>query len=194
MGTRINSQEHSMNRITSTTRRRLTPRTTVIGGAALGLIAGATVYGAVTSSAQDTAPAAFKAPVPAAAKLANCTAGSTLANGVCVVHIAGTPGVPSPAATAAAKAAHLAASKRERSEAGDRKSDKDGDHVGRRAGSKSDRDGASNEGSRAGDGDDRAVSSTVRAAAPVPTRAPVRAPAPRLTSAPTAAPVASAAS
>jgi hypothetical protein len=51
--------------MTSTTRHRLSPLTTVIGGAAIGLIAGATVYGAVSSSAQETAPAA--APVRSAA-------------------------------------------------------------------------------------------------------------------------------
>src|ERR1035437_5469633 len=45
------SGAHSMNRITRNTRRRLTPRTTVIGGAALCLISGATGYRAGGSSA-----------------------------------------------------------------------------------------------------------------------------------------------
>ena len=184
-----------MNSITRTTRRRLTPHTTVIGGAALGLLAGATVYGAVSSSAQNRAPAAFKAPVPAAARLASCTAGSTLVNGVCVVHVARTVRVPSPAAPAAAtaKAAHLAAGKSELGKAGDTKSDKDGDDAGRRVGTESDRDDAGHEGGRP-DGDDRAPTSRVTSAAPVPARAPVRAPAPTATVAPTAVPVPSAAS
>ena len=184
-----------MNRFTSTTRRRLTPRLTVIGGAALGLLAGATVYGAVSSSAQETAPAASKAPVPAAGRLANCTAGSTLQNGVCVVHIAGKPGVPSSAATAAtAKAAHLADAAHELSKAGDKKPDKDGDDARRRAGSTSERDGAGHQGVRGDDGDDRAPTSAVKTPAPVPAKAPVRASAPTVTAAQTGAPVASAAS
>jgi hypothetical protein len=185
-----------MNRITSTTRRPLTPRTTVVGGAALGLLAGATVYGAVSSSAQETAPAAFKAPVPAAARLASCTAGSTLENGVCVVHVVRTLAVPSSAATAAAKAkaAHPADGKHELGKAGDKKSDKDGDDAGRLAGSKSDADGAGHEGLRGDDGDHRAPTPPVKAPAPFPARTPVRAAAPAATAAPNAVPVPSAAS
>ena len=185
-----------MNRSTVTTPRRLTPRTTVIGGAGLGLIAVATVYGAVSSCAQETAPAAFKAPAPAAARLASCTAGSMLENGVCVVRIAGTLGVPSPAATAAAtaRAAHLAGGTDGLGTAGDKKSDTDGNDAGRRAGSRSERDGAGHEGSRGDHREDRAPTSTVKTPAPAPARAAVRAPAPTVTAAPTAAPVASAAS
>jgi hypothetical protein len=101
-----------MNRITSTTMRRLSPRTTVISGAALGLIAGATVYGAVSSSAQSPAPAAFKAKAPVAAKasLANCAAGAKLDKGVCVIHVVKTVVLP-PSAAATTAAAHAAAAK-----------------------------------------------------------------------------------
>jgi len=52
-----------------------------------------------------------------------------------------------------------------------------GDDVGRRAGSESERDGAGHEGCRGDDGDDRAPTSPVETAAPVPAQAPVRAPA-----------------
>jgi hypothetical protein len=185
-----------MNRFTGTTRRRLTPRITVIGGTAVGLLAGATVYGAVSSSAQDFAPSAVTAPASASARGANCTAGSTLENGVCVVHIARTPGVPSPAATAAAKAtaAHLADGKRELDKDGDKKSDTDGGDADRGEHSTSDADSAGHEGRRPEAGDDRAPTSTVKAAAPVPARAPVRAPAPTAHVAPTTVPVPSAAS
>jgi len=69
---------------------RLRPRTTVISGAALGLIAGAAVYGAV-SSASASAPTSFKpalvgvATAPATA--ARCAAGQELEHGVCIVHV-----------------------------------------------------------------------------------------------------------
>ena len=103
-----------MNRITSTTKRRLSPRATVISGTALGLIAGAAVYGAVSSSAQSPVPAAFKAKAPVAAKanLANCVAGAKLDKGVCVVHVVKTVVVPPSAAGVAkpAKAAHAGSS------------------------------------------------------------------------------------
>ena len=103
-----------MDRIKSTTMRRLSRRTMVISGAALGLIAGATVYGAVSSSAQSPAPAAFKAKAPVAAKanLANCVAGAKLDKGVCVVHVVKTVMVPPSAAGVAkpAKAAHAGSS------------------------------------------------------------------------------------
>lgn len=72
--------------------KRLRPRTTVLGGAALGLIAGAAVYGAITSaSVAVTTPVSFK---PAQVKVvlppppaAPCAAGQTLEKGVCIVHV-----------------------------------------------------------------------------------------------------------
>ena len=79
-----------MIRISRTTMRRLSPRAMVVSGAALGLIAGATVYGAVSSSAEPASHTAFtapKAPVTNAAHLANCKTGAKLDKGVCVVHI-----------------------------------------------------------------------------------------------------------
>src|SRR5450631_1493975 len=103
-----------VNRIVRIATRRLSPRATVITGAALGLIAGAAVYGSVTSSAQTTAPAAFvaKAPAAAPASFANCAAGQTLEKNVCVIHVTKTVVVPAaaPAAAAAPASAGSAAS------------------------------------------------------------------------------------
>src|SRR5450631_869596 len=100
-----------MNRITRSTMRRLPPRTTVISGAALGLVAGVAVYGAVSSQAETSAHTAFKAKAPVAAahaSAANCAANSKLEKGVCVVHVVRTVVVPPSAAgiAAHAKAAH----------------------------------------------------------------------------------------
>ena len=86
-----------MNRITRSTMRRLSPRAMVIGGAALGLVAGTTVYGAVSSAAEPKAPAAVKAPGPAPARFADCAAGAKLEEGVCVVHVVRTVVAPSAA-------------------------------------------------------------------------------------------------
>jgi hypothetical protein len=106
-----------MNRITRSTMRRLPPRTTVISGAALGLVAGAAVYGAVSSSAEATTQTAFKAKAPVAVahvSAANCAANSKLEKGVCVVHVVRTVVVPPSAASIAsqAKAAHAAGTTR----------------------------------------------------------------------------------
>lgn len=69
---------------------RIRPRTTVLGGAAFGLIAGAAVYGAVTSTSA-TAPASFNAVKASAsttpATAAQCAAGQELQHGVCIVHV-----------------------------------------------------------------------------------------------------------
>ena len=96
-----------MNRITPSTLRRLPPRTTVISGAALGLVAGVAVYGAVSSSAEATTHTAFKAKAPVAAahaSAANCAATEKLEKGVCVVHVARTVVMPPSAADIAADA------------------------------------------------------------------------------------------
>ena len=99
-----------MNRLNHTRlRRRLSPRITVISGAALGLILGATVYSAVSSSAEATKPVAFMAakapvtPAPAPARFSACAAGSKLEKDVCVVRVVRTV-VAAPASGAAAPA------------------------------------------------------------------------------------------
>lgn len=102
-----------MSRLTRTTIRRLSPRATVVSGAALGLLAGAAVYGAVSSSAalpSHSAPKAAKAPAAAApATFANCAAGAKLEKGVCVIHVVRTvvAGPSAASVAAAAKAAHV---------------------------------------------------------------------------------------
>jgi hypothetical protein len=77
---------------------RLRPRTTVLSGATIGLIAGAAIYGAVSSSATDKAPTAAK---PASASVAaapvsaaRCAAGQKLEKGVCIVHVQRTVVLP----------------------------------------------------------------------------------------------------
>jgi len=77
---------------------RLRPRTTVLSGATIGLIAGAAVYGMVSTSADATTPTAYtaaKPPVVAApASAARCAAGQKLEKGVCIVHVVRTVVVP----------------------------------------------------------------------------------------------------
>lgn len=85
-------QEHDMHRIR--------PRTTVLSGATIGLIAGAAVYGAISSSATAPAPTAFKpvsatrAIAPARPSAAPCAKGQKLVHGVCIVHVVHTVVVP----------------------------------------------------------------------------------------------------
>ena len=84
---------------------RLRVRTTVFGGAALGLIAGAALFGAVSSSSA-TAPAPFKPALVSvdtvpAVPAANCAAGQELEHGVCIVHVEKTVVVPAPASAEA---------------------------------------------------------------------------------------------
>jgi len=80
---------------------RLSPRTTVMGGATIGLIAGVAIYGAVSSSATakvSTAvqPATVSAAV-APANAAQCAADQKFEDGVCVVHIERTVVMPAAA-------------------------------------------------------------------------------------------------
>ena len=84
------------------------PSFTVLSGAAIGLVAGAAVYGAVSSSADQTStPAkATVAAVPASA--AQCAAGLKLEDGVCVVHVVKTVVVPS-SSSRAGRVPHLGA-------------------------------------------------------------------------------------
>jgi hypothetical protein len=193
-----------MNRTTRNTRRRLTPRTTVIGGAALGLIAGATVYGAVASAATPMTPAAFKAPVAKTARLANCSANTKLENGVCVVHVLKTVTVPATPASAAAKAkaAHQGGATPANllnlaGEKSGEKSGKSGDNDA--DGKRGESDSRERAAHRDHDGDDATVApvaktpapaaTTVKAPVPAPVVAPAGVPAP-----PAGAPVPSAAS
>lgn len=79
--------------------KRLRPRTTVISGATLGLIAGAAVFGAVSSSSVTASssapfkPALVSAATPRTA-LAPCAKGQKLEHGACIVHVVHTVVVP----------------------------------------------------------------------------------------------------
>ena len=77
---------------------RLRPRTTVLSGATIGLIAGAAVYGVVSTSADATTPTAYTAAKPPVAAVpasaARCAAGQKLEKGVCIVHVVRTVVVP----------------------------------------------------------------------------------------------------
>ena len=83
--------------------RRLSPRVTVISGAALGLIAGVAVFGTVSSSASSPTPTAFtpasasRALAPAKRVLAPCAKSQKLEHGVCIVHVVRTVILPAPA-------------------------------------------------------------------------------------------------
>jgi hypothetical protein len=82
------------------TLNRIRPRSAVMSGTALGLIAGAAVYGTVSPSAVATTPSALKAaqaPVAAAvARTANCAKGQKLEHGFCIIHIVRTVVVAHP--------------------------------------------------------------------------------------------------
>ena len=100
---------------------RLRVRTTVVGGAAIGLIAGAAVFGAVSSSSA-TAPAPFKPALVSvdtapAIPAAGCAAGQELEHGVCIVHVEKVVVVPAPASVQAQ--APAAGSSQDISSAGD---------------------------------------------------------------------------
>lgn len=74
------------------------PSFTVLSGAAIGLVAGAAVYGAVSSSATPTLKPAKAVVAAAPAAAASCAKGQELEDGVCVIHIERTVVVPAPAA------------------------------------------------------------------------------------------------
>ena len=100
MGTPEVTQEHAMNRLSTTrTRSRIRPRTPVLTGAAIGLLAGAAVYGAVASSSATALsstpikPALVSATTPRAPG-APCAKGQELEHGVCIVHVEHTVVVP----------------------------------------------------------------------------------------------------
>jgi hypothetical protein len=93
---------------------RIRPRTSVLSGAAIGLIAGATVYGAV--SAPSPTFSGYK-PVNAimavaTARAAGCAAGQKLEHGVCIIHVVRTVVVPA-TASAARPAGHVGAGEAE---------------------------------------------------------------------------------
>ena len=76
--------------------KRLRPGTTVLGGAVIGLFAGAVMYSAATTeSLAASAPTSQKVPkvsvaaVPPApvAPVAHCASGQTLEHGVCIIHV-----------------------------------------------------------------------------------------------------------
>jgi len=77
------------------------PSFTVLSGAAIGLVAGAAVFGAVSSAATPTAKTAKAVVAAAPAAPAHCAAGQKLEDGVCVIHIVRTVVVSAPAAAQA---------------------------------------------------------------------------------------------
>jgi hypothetical protein len=96
-----------MNRLhPRTSVHRLPVRATVITGAALGLLAGAAVFGGVSSAASGHQPAALRpvAVTTAPARAARCAPGSTLVKRVCIVHVVRTVVVPETAAPVPAAA------------------------------------------------------------------------------------------
>jgi len=79
--------------------KRLRPRTAVLGGAAIGLVAGAVAFGA-TSSTTVTSPVSKpvtftkqvpvsvpKPPPPVRARKAPCAKNQELKDGVCIIHV-----------------------------------------------------------------------------------------------------------
>jgi hypothetical protein len=74
------------------------PSFTVLSGAAIGLVAGAAVYGAVSSSATPTSKPTKAVVAVAPAAVASCAKGQELEDGVCVIHVVRTVVVPAPAA------------------------------------------------------------------------------------------------
>ena len=78
--------------------RHIRPRTAVLSGTAIGLIAGAAVYGAVCPSPPAPSalrPASTAMAIPAA-RPADCGPGQSLQHGVCIIHIVRTAVAPAP--------------------------------------------------------------------------------------------------
>ena len=70
------------------------PSFTVLSGAAIGLVAGAAVYGAVSSSATPTLKPTKAVVAAAPAAAASCAKGQKLEDGACVIHVERTVVVP----------------------------------------------------------------------------------------------------
>ena len=92
------------------TGHHLSTRLPVTVGAAMGLVAGVAIYGAITSATEAMKPVSFavaKAPVarapmaPAPAAFAKCAAGQKLEKGFCVIHIVRKVVIPPAAASVA---------------------------------------------------------------------------------------------
>jgi hypothetical protein len=82
------------------------PSFTVLGGTAIGLVAGAAVYGTISSASAATPTAVKPAKaVVAAAPAAHCAAGQKLEHGVCIIHVERTVVVAAPFAAPARVAA-----------------------------------------------------------------------------------------
>lgn len=83
------------------------PKYTVLGGAAIGLIAASAVYGAVSTTTSATSTRSVSLTKPAAASVAapataaRCAAGEKLEHGVCVVHVQRVVARPAPSAVPA---------------------------------------------------------------------------------------------
>ena len=78
------------------------PSFTVLGGTAIGLVAGAAVYGTISSASAATPTAVKPAKaVVAAAPAAHCAAGQKLEHGVCIIHVERTVVVAAPFAAPA---------------------------------------------------------------------------------------------
>jgi len=77
---------------------RIRPRTAVLSGATIGLIAGAATYGVISSPAPAGMSTGIKAAnasmAVATAGAADCAAGQKLEQGVCIVHVVRTVVVP----------------------------------------------------------------------------------------------------
>lgn len=82
---------------------RLRVRTTILGGAAIGLVAGAAVLGAVSSSSTPAPfkPALVSTDTSSALPDASCAAGQELEHGVCIAHVEKVVVIPAPAAAPA---------------------------------------------------------------------------------------------
>jgi len=74
------------------------PSFTVLSGAAIGLVAGAAVYGAVSSAATQTVKPVKAVVAVAPAPAAHCAKGQKLEDGVCVIHVVRDVAAPAAAA------------------------------------------------------------------------------------------------
>jgi hypothetical protein len=101
---------------------RIRPRTAVLGGATIGLIAGTAIYGVISSAAPAGVSTGIKAAnasmAVAASRSADCAAGQKLEHGVCIVHVVRTVVVPA-AGIASSPGSNPSASRTHASESAD---------------------------------------------------------------------------